>query len=610
MNSRFCTTGLPSDIAVEVEEMSFHLHKFPLMSKSGKLASLIAEMADVEDGDCTIRLSDVPGGAGAFELAAKFCYGVKLELTSDNVVALRCAAEYLEMTDEFVEGNLIAKTENYLNQVVVRDWKDSVRALQRCESVLPYAEELQIVKKCIDSIVMKTCTDPRLFGWPITDQQAMQSPGGSILWNGINTGARPKRSRSDWWYEDVAAISLLLFEKIVAAMEAKGLKPEIIAGAVMHYARKWLPGLNRRHHFVESESRTTTVSLSSTSSVDQRLLLETLEHLLPMQKGLVSCRFLFGLLRLAMLLNASTDCKSSSERRIGAQLERATLDDLLIPNYSDSVETLYDIETVQRILDHFLILNERSQSLSSTQSLEEAPAMGSPSLTPLMRVATLMDGYLAEVAPDVNLKPERFQSLAEALPDFSRVHDDGLYRAIDLYLKAHPWLTELERERLCKRMDCHKLSLEACTHAAQNERLPLRVVVQVLFFEQLQLRTAITGCFLAADNADVTQQPQEPVQSGGPQTSGSALYGDSWAHVLRQNRAMKADIDRMRARVNELEELCSQMREEIQKLGKGKLCSIPGIPSTKAACSLVLQVCNSHKKERNDPNTGAQRSRN
>jgi len=33
-------------------------------------------------------------------------------------------------------------------------------------------------------------------------------------------------------------------------------------------------------------------------------------------------------------------------------------------------------------------------------------------------------------------------------------------------------------------MDCRKLSAEACAHAVQNERLPLRVVVQVLFFEQ------------------------------------------------------------------------------------------------------------------------------
>lgn len=35
-------------------------------------------------------------------------------------------------------------------------------------------------------------------------------------------------------------------------------------------------------------------------------------------------------------------------------------------------------------------------------------------------------------------------------------------------------------------MDCKKLSGDACMHAVQNERLPLRVVVQVLFFEQVR----------------------------------------------------------------------------------------------------------------------------
>ena len=35
-------------------------------------------------------------------------------------------------------------------------------------------------------------------------------------------------------------------------------------------------------------------------------------------------------------------------------------------------------------------------------------------------------------------------------------------------------------------MDCKKLSVDACMHAVQNERLPLRVVVQVLFFEQVR----------------------------------------------------------------------------------------------------------------------------
>ncbi|KAL0736777.1 hypothetical protein Bca4012_012987 [Brassica carinata] len=99
-------------------------------------------------------------------------------------------------------------------------------------------------------------------------------------------------------------------------------------------------------------------------------------------------------------------------------------------------------------------------------------------------VAKLIDEYLAEVAPDVNLKLPKFQALSASVPENARLLDDGLYRAIDIYLKHHPWLAETERENLCRLLDCQKLSLEACTHAEQNKRLSLRIIVQVFFFEQ------------------------------------------------------------------------------------------------------------------------------
>ncbi|KAL6494650.1 hypothetical protein OROGR_031450 [Orobanche gracilis] len=50
----------------------------------------------------------------------------------------------------------------------------------------------------------------------------------------------------------------------------------------------------------------------------------------------------------------------------------------------------------------------------------------------------------------------------------------------------HPGISKSERKRICRLMDCKKLSADACMHAVQNERLPLRVVVQVLFFEQVR----------------------------------------------------------------------------------------------------------------------------
>jgi hypothetical protein len=53
-----------------------------------------------------------------------------------------------------------------------------------------------------------------------------------------------------------------------------------------------------------------------------------------------------------------------------------------------------------------------------------------------MKVAKLVDSYLAEIAPDASLKLSKFIALAEILPDYARVVDDGLYRAVDIYLKV------------------------------------------------------------------------------------------------------------------------------------------------------------------------------
>ncbi|XP_042520350.1 BTB/POZ domain-containing protein At1g30440-like [Macadamia integrifolia] len=579
----FCTTGLPSDVVVEVGEMSFHLHKFPLLSRSGVLEGLIAKVSDEGEEGCVIQLLDIPGGAKTFELVARFCYGVKLELTASNAVYLRCAAEHLEMTEEYGEGNLIAQTELFLNQVVLRSWKDSVKALQTCEDIFPEAEDLNICKRCIESLAAKACTDPNLFGWPMMDNgRLMQSPGGSVLWNGISTGARPRNASSDWWYVDVSTLSLPLYKRLISVMESRGIRQDTIAGSLVFYAKTYLPGMNRRQSVSESGTRPPPATLGTPlSEEDQKLLLEEIDRLLPMQKGLTSTKFLFGMLRTSMILHASPSCISNLEKRIGLQLDQATLEDLLMPNFSYSMETLYNVECVQRILEHFLAMDQATGGATPCSD-DDRQLMGSPSLTPITMVAKLIDGYLAEVAPDINLKLPKFQALAAAVPEYARPLDDGLYRAIDIYLKAHPWLTDSEREQLCRLMDCQKLSLEACTHAAQNERLPLRVIVQVLFFEQLQLRTSIAGCFLVSDNLDGSRQ----LRSG---FAGSTEGG--WGPAARENQVLKVGMDSMRMRVNELEKECSNMRQEIEKLGRGKTSSKWGSVSKKFGFKLKSQMC-------------------
>ena len=46
------------------------------------------EFSDDEEEGCVLQLHDILGGPNAFELAAKFCYGVKVELIATNVVIL------------------------------------------------------------------------------------------------------------------------------------------------------------------------------------------------------------------------------------------------------------------------------------------------------------------------------------------------------------------------------------------------------------------------------------------------------------------------------------------------------------------------------------------
>ncbi|KAK1369018.1 BTB/POZ domain-containing protein [Heracleum sosnowskyi] len=560
----FYTTGLPSDIIVEVGDISFHLHKFPLLSRSGVMERLIAEAnKEGEDGGCVISLLDVPGGAKTFELVAKFCYGVKIEVTAANVVHLRCAAERLEMNEEYGDGNLVSQTELFLNQVVLENWTDSLRALQGCESVLSHAEELSITARLIKSLVVKSSTDPdpNLHGWPVVVYgRQLQSPGGSVLWNGISTGAKLKTASSDWWYEDISNLSLPLYKRLISAMESHGIKEEIIVGSLTTYAKKYLPGLNRRQSTGDSSSR-----LGS--------------------KGLVPTNILFGLLRTAMILRASPTCISNLEQRIGMQLHQATLEDLLMPNFSYTMETLYNVECVQRILQHFLAMDQVNAG-ASPNSLDDGQLIGSPSLTPITMVAKLIDGYLAEVAPDINLKLPKFQSLAAAVPDYARILDDGIYRAIDIYLKSHPWLTDVDKEEICRLIDCQKLSLEACTHAAQNERLPLRIIVQVLFFEQLQLRTSIASSFLVSDNFDGSRQL----------TSGLLTSNEGgWNTAVRENQVLKVGMDSMRMRVSELEKECSNMREEIAKLSMVKGSSTWENISKKLGFKMKSQMCSAQQ---------------
>ncbi|GAB4824776.1 hypothetical protein Ancab_007642 [Ancistrocladus abbreviatus] len=554
-----CEGGLASDLTVVVEGQTFHLHKFPLVSRCGKMAKEFEGTTEVHGGVSTMLLEGFPGGPDTFLIAAKFCYGLQIELTPRNMVILYCAADYLEMTDKYGEDNLLSRCENYLHKAVICNWKDCILALQSAEPVTPSAERLQIISKLMNAISTMVCTDPSLFGWPMMMYGSLQSPGGSILWNGINTGAKIRTLESDWWHEDISYLSVDLFEKLIKTMEARGIRPENIAAAIMYYARKYLPGLGRWQSGQSGKTRTVASFCMTPASVDQRVLLERIVKLLPEKKSKSYCRFLLGLLRVALILGVSQECKDSLERRIGMQLELAALDSLLIPTYSD-YDTLYETDCVQRIIQHFVSSEPRIPFFSPSSTDIEA----SPSSGPLKQVAKLVDNYIAEIASDVNLKADKIRALAVALPEASRSLHDGLYRALDIYFKAHPWLSDEEKEQLCNIIDYQKLSIDACAHASQNERLPLRAVLQVLFFEQMQLRAAFAGCLQVVEPESGQANPMTISNDMADQI----IQRDGWVSVVRENNILKADMERMRSRVQELEENFSKIKQDMKKVSK------------------------------------------
>ncbi|KAG8374002.1 hypothetical protein BUALT_Bualt11G0085600 [Buddleja alternifolia] len=266
----------------------------------------------------------------------------------------------------------------------------------------------------------------------------------------------------------------------------------------------------------------------------QREIVEALERLLPDQRGVVTCTFLFEMLQFAMALDANPECKNGLEIRIGKQLEQASVEDLLIPSQGYAKDEQYDTECVRRILKNFYC------------------NYTGPDPSGLISVAELIDEFLAEISSDIDLKTTTFIAIADmsvAASTGSHRTSDGVYRAIDIYLDKHRHLTELEREELCRVLDCNKMSMEACEHAAQNERLPLRVVMQVLFVGQLKIKETI---------------PKEV------QLLKTGEEGDGVARFSSSGEEVRAEMVKMGSKVMELERECNVMRREIQRSGERK----------------------------------------
>ncbi|XP_058724933.1 BTB/POZ domain-containing protein NPY1 isoform X2 [Vicia villosa] len=444
-------------------------------------------------------------------------------LNAYNVVAARCAAECLEMTEDMDKGNLIFKIDVFLTSSIFRSWKDSIIVLQTAKSLFPWSEDLKIVGRCIDSIASKTSVDPVNITWSYTYNRKLAQVD-KIVEDKVTAKEKFESVPKDWWVEDICELDIDLYRRVMITVKSKGRMDGVVIGeALKTYAVRWLPD-------------SVDALVSDAHARRNKSLVETIVCLLPCDNGVgCSCSFLLKLLKVAILVEADESSREELMNSISLKLHEASVKDILIPARSPQITT-YDIHLVQDLLNRYMTNEKKSRGVEVADKNDKVfgeSILGSRSI---LNVGKLVDGYLGEIAHDPNLSLSSFIDLSQSIPEFARPNHDGLYKAIDIYLKEHQSLTKSEKKNICGLMNVKKLTADASAHAAQNERLPVRVVVQVLYFEQVR----------AAASTRAFASPRSLL-------NGDADYektlGGSCHSLMRQTSRMKIKDDEFRRSV-------------------------------------------------------------
>ncbi|KAL9690260.1 hypothetical protein QQ045_010657 [Rhodiola kirilowii] len=461
-------TGLPACVRIRVADKLFNLHKYPLYSKSGYFQKRLDESLEVELPD------NFPGGPETFEMIALFIYRSSTLIDPFNVAALRCAAEYLEMTEAYSTNSLCARLDLYLNQVVLQNWDDTLIVLHKCQLLLPWSEELLIVSRCIESLAFMACMeilDPeRRREQPVVTLDALAAQA----WN---TDLAKEVISQDLWMKDLVALPFGFFKRIVRALRRQGMKEKHVCPIIVFYATHWLllseekdskPG----HNCIDDELRNKAYEI-----------LQGILDLLPngeKANRTIPVGFYLALLSKSLQIGVRVDSMKKLQDQIASLLHLAHVQDFLIPgDETESVSTSKELTAMKGIFSAFV-------SSSISQNLTPSPRNSV--------VADLWDIYLSWIGPDANMGSEKFAELIETVPISYRQTHDHLYAAMNAFLQAHKTISQEEKGAVCKYLNCQRLSQEVCIQAVQNELMPLRLIVQALFLQQLSTQQAFKEC--------------------------------------------------------------------------------------------------------------------
>lgn len=539
-------------LEVDVDgEGVFFVDKDVLAPFSGKIKELVDERpvgapSSARRPHRRIALHGFPGGTEAFELVARFCYtgGSGLAVTAANACALRCAAQFMEMADapaSSTKPSLVKMTEKVLEEMPHWPWQSVVDAVKECQRLFPLAESTGVFDRVVGALLSQMAVTGDA-------TPTSSSPESSAFRFSCDTKSSSLSMRRTWWFEDLVVLSPGMVERVAKALLARGADHGIVARFIFYYLKCRIAGA---------------------SAEDKTAMLEAaIAVIADLERTSVSCKGLFGILRIASPLKLASAWQDMLVDMIGRKLDHATLDNLLVPAPSGT-NSLYDVSLVLRFLEAFM--------RHGGGACEEPPR--------LKKVGTLMDKYLAEVAPDSSLRPARFVELATALPAAARDSHDALYRAIDVYFQVHGRLTDDEKMKICKGINYEKLSPECCKHLATNAGFPTRAAVQALASQHTVLKGIIRH-----------SGPLKPVPSPPPPAKGKYHHPDSYNDIdgddnngqvvlyasrldlSLENQNLKSLLDGMHWRVMELEKVCSRMKTQMSKMKTSRRGAARSLP--------------------------------
>lgn len=260
-------------------------------------------------------------------------------------------------------------------------WSELLVALKECQDLLSASDSSLILEKTLDCVVTRLAT--LVVASPCT--------------------CSSQNTRISWWFEDLLVLNIDLIDKVIRTTISRNIDHATISKFLLCYQR----------------SRFLTAT-----PAEKCKIMEVMINLLSLlDRSSFSCKLLFGIFRVVSSLKISSHHKSILENLIGSQLDRATIDFLLVPS-SHRKGYVYDVNLVLRLVKAFY--NEGRCFVLTSR---------------LSKVASLVDSYLVEVAADSHLSPSKFAALVLVLPDDARESHDRLFQAIDIYLEVLLLLT-------------------------------------------------------------------------------------------------------------------------------------------------------------------------